>query len=197
MKKESIKAHLTPYSIFRKRKTTINHAFASAIAPAALYDPAKLKEAIRSLGQDPDGDLKCVYCDANAATWDHLVGLVAKGEFRGSGHQIGNLVPCCGVCNSKKGARGWEDYLKRRTTEPGCKVVFEDRRKVIADYAAKYAVVVDPKVAATLRPAECIRYGEIREQIFGLMQEADKIAAALGAAVLAHGEQVQNTAARI
>jgi hypothetical protein len=33
MKKRSIRFHLSPYSILKKRKTTINHAFASAIGP--------------------------------------------------------------------------------------------------------------------------------------------------------------------
>jgi hypothetical protein len=193
MKKQSIKAHLAPYSIFQKRKTTINHAFASAIAPVAEYDVGTLEAAIRLLGQDPDGNLKCVYCDGDATTWDHLVGLVAKGEFRGNGHQIGNLVPCCGACNSKKGAKDWEVYLGSETKALG----LVDRRKIIAAYAGKYSVVVDPKVPATLRPAEWKRYLEIREQIFGLMKEADKIAAGLRAAVLAHGEQAHSTAVHI
>jgi hypothetical protein len=193
MKKQSIKAHLKPYSIFQKRKTTINHAFASAIAPAAKYDVETLEAAIRSLGQDPDGNLKCVYCDADATTWDHLVGLVAKGEFRGNGHQIGNLVPCCGPCNSKKGAKDWETYLGSESRETG----LVDRRKVIAAYAGRYAVVVDPKVVANLRPDDWKRYVEIREQILSLMKEADKIAAGLQAAVLAHGKQANNTAAQV
>jgi hypothetical protein len=185
MKKHSIKAHLAPYSIFQKRKTTINHAFASAIAPAAEYDAVKLEAAIRLLGQDPDGDLKCVYCDGDASTWDHLVGLVAKGEFRGNGHQIGNLVPCCGPCNSKKGGKDWQVHLESEITA----VDFEDRRKAIADYARKYAVVVATGAAAKLCPAEWKSYIEIREQILGLMKEADKIAAGLQAVLLTHKEQ--------
>lgn len=91
MKKHSIKSHLAPYSILQKRKTTINHAFASAIAPVDEYDEAKLVAAILLLGQDPASDLTCVYCDLHATTWDHLVGLVENAELRGYGHQIGNL----------------------------------------------------------------------------------------------------------
>jgi hypothetical protein len=37
MKKQSIKFHLSPYPIYQKRKATINHAFASAIAPVDEY----------------------------------------------------------------------------------------------------------------------------------------------------------------
>jgi hypothetical protein len=33
MKRESIRNHLRPYSILGRRRITINHAFASAIAP--------------------------------------------------------------------------------------------------------------------------------------------------------------------
>jgi hypothetical protein len=193
MKKQSIKAHLTPYSIFQKRKTTINHAFASAIAPGAEYDVVKLDAAIRLLGQDPDGDLKCVYCNGDASTWDHLVGLVAKGEFRGNGHQIGNLVPCCGPCNSKKGAKDWKVHLRSEIPEPG----FEDRRKVISDYAGKYALVADPERAAKLRNADWKRYNEIREQIFGLMKEADKIAGDIRAAILPPEQQGHNIEVRV
>ena len=111
MKKESVKSHLARYSISQKRRTTINHAFASAIAPVDVYDEAKLGEALRLLGQDSDGNLSCVYCGLPAETWDHLVGLVENAELRGFGHQIGNLVPCCRACNSSKGAKDWEDYL--------------------------------------------------------------------------------------
>ena len=105
MKKNRIKSHLAPYSIFQKRTTTINHAFASAIAPVEKYDEATLNAALLLLGQNPDGDLDCVYCNSNAETWDHLVGLVEKGEFRGYGHQVGNLVPCCRKCSRRQGRR--------------------------------------------------------------------------------------------
>jgi hypothetical protein len=43
---------------------------------------------------------ECVYCDAPAATIDHVVP-VARG---GSNHHA-NLVPACKTCNSAKGAR--------------------------------------------------------------------------------------------
>jgi hypothetical protein len=63
MKIDSIKAHLQPYSIMKKRQTTINHAFASAIAPSDAYDAKTVKEAVAMLGQDPEKDLLCVYAD--------------------------------------------------------------------------------------------------------------------------------------
>jgi hypothetical protein len=113
------------------------------------------------------------------------VGLVAKAKFRGTGHQIGNLVPCCGTCNSRKGSKDWETYLRDVVTE----LAFEGKRKAIADYTAKFAVVVDPDGPEKLRPAKWQRYDEIRGQILSLMKEADEIAADMRAAVLAHEEQ--------
>ena len=83
MKKQSIKSHLAPYSIYKKRMTTINHAFASAIAPVDVYDANKLDAALRVLDQDPDSDLKCVYCGNLAETWDHLIALVKQGQLNG------------------------------------------------------------------------------------------------------------------
>jgi len=65
----------------------------------------------RLLGQNPNKDLKCVFCNDEAETWDHLVGLVKSGELRGFGHQIGNLVPCCKKCNSKKGSKEFDKFI--------------------------------------------------------------------------------------
>src|SRR5687767_8294859 len=117
MNKKSIKTHLKSYSIFQKRKTTINHAFASALAPADSYEDEILSDALECLGQDSNKDLRCVYCDNEAQTWDHLIGLVKDSELRGYGHQIGNLVPCCKSCNSKKGSKDWKLFLRERVRD--------------------------------------------------------------------------------
>jgi hypothetical protein len=113
MKRDSIRAHLRPYSIYSRRVTTINHAFASAIAPSDVYDEALIIQALRALGQDPNQDLRCVYCDRNPAeTWDHVFGLVMDKRYSGYGHAIGNLLPCCRSCNSSKGNRHWKIFLR-------------------------------------------------------------------------------------
>jgi 5-methylcytosine-specific restriction endonuclease McrA len=185
MKKHSIKAHLATYSIHQKRSTTINHAFASAIAPVDKYDPVKLAQAIQLLDQDPDGDLKCVYCGSEATTWDHLVGLVEKGELRGYGHQIGNLLPCCRSCNSKKGAKCWKDYLRQEIHDQSA---FEAKSKIIVRYIDRYAVPVNLKRTAEIWPAKWARYRAIKEEIFNLMKEADGIADDLRGVVAAKDE---------
>jgi HNH endonuclease len=176
MKMHSIGHHLKPYLILQKRKTTVNHAFASAIAPAGEYDELNLRMALQLLGQDPDGDLKCVYCSKPADTWDHLVGLVENGELRGYGHQIGNLVPCCRDCNSKKGAKGWQDYLREAVPE---QLDFTRKRDLIASYLGRYAVPVNVNRATEMLPDDWARYCEIKQEVFRLMAEADNIAARL------------------
>ena len=117
MKKYDIKRHLQDYSIFNKRKTTINHAFASSLSIADNFEEEKMNAAIRILGQDPDSELKCAYCDKLAETWDHIKAVVQDSEFSGHGHQINNLIPCCKDCNSKKGNKDWAIFLKQKNLD--------------------------------------------------------------------------------
>jgi hypothetical protein len=173
MKKESIKTHLKPYSIFQKRKTTINHAFASALAPNDQYNGQVMDDALRLLGQNPNEVLTCVYCGSNAQTWDHLVGLVKDSQLRGYGHQIGNLIPCCRDCNSEKGSRDWQEFI-------AAKIIDEDKQKEVTArvqaYLEQNAKPVDIEKIKTDMPEEWARYANAKEQIFELMKEADKIA---------------------
>jgi hypothetical protein len=153
--------------------TTINHAFASAIAPRDIYDEAKLDAALRSLNQEPDSDLCCVYCGGLSETWDHLVGLVKNGELNGYGHQLGNLVPCCKRCNSKKGARDWIAHLRGEVSEDS---EFEMRKRLISSYLEKYAIPVSSKRAEEKSPDKWKRYYQIKSEIIQLMKEADTLA---------------------
>ncbi|HUZ05160.1 MAG TPA: HNH endonuclease signature motif containing protein, partial [Acidobacteriaceae bacterium] len=177
-KKNKIKSHLSrsPYSIYQKRKTTINNAFASAIAPMDEYDGAIMGVALQLLGQDPDGDLKCVYCGSDAETWDHLIGLVKKGELHGYGHQLGNLVPCCKKCNSEKGGKDWEDYLREKLPDPSA---FAEKRGRIASYRDRYAALVNLEHAKKQSPDDWALYGQINDEILMLMKKADVVAARL------------------
>ena len=174
MKKESIKSHLSAYSIKQKRQTTINHAFASAIAPVDKYDLKRLVEALRLLGEkDPDGELTCIYCGKPAETWDHLHGLVKDAKPSGYGHQLGNLVPCCKECNSRKGAKDWEIYLKNEVSE---QTALEQKQKLIASYCDRYVGRVNSELLVEKSPGDLNRYWEIKEHIINLMKEADEIA---------------------
>jgi len=184
MEKKSIKSHLAPYSIYQKRMTTINHAFASAIAPVDEYDEIKLNKldkALQALGQEPEGDLHCVYCDVQAETWDHLVGLVKNAELRGYGHQLGNLVPCCRSCNSQKGSKSWKAYLQQKYLNEPSKA--ESKIRLIDAHLAQYAIQVNLKHAEEQLKDRWMRYRAIKDEIFKLMIEADKIACRLRPAI--------------
>jgi hypothetical protein len=176
VKAASIASHLRPYSIFRKRSTTIVHAFASAIAPAEELAVPRLAEAIRLLGQDPAGDMSCVYCDRPAETWDHLVALVHAGEMSGYGHTIGNLVPACGDCNSKRGNREWRSWLSARRDDGDGRATRIDR--YVAFCGSALRGTEDLKRAA---PEQMERYAAIRGRVLELLKEADKVASEIRA----------------
>ena len=55
------KSHLQPYSIIRKRKTTVSHMFAAARAGVEAFSAKAVHDQLLSLGQIPDEPC-CVYC---------------------------------------------------------------------------------------------------------------------------------------
>lgn len=155
------------------RKSTFSNAFASALAPHDTYSPNEVAAAMRDLGQDPDGELRCVYCGEPAATWDHVFNRVVKGDFSGYGHRIRNLVPCCRSCNESKGQKPWRDYLE--ALNPADKAIRVARMEVFLG-----TVGAQPVGTETMRhkaEEELERFLQIRGQIFDLMAEADRLAA--------------------
>ena len=169
MRFDDIKRHLVPYAIFKRRKTTVNHAFASAIAPCDDFDAEVVKRALRLLGQNPDDDLRCVYCDRDAETWDHVFATVRESVFSGAGHRIGNLLPCCKPCNSKKGNREWDVFISSCETAGPSR---DARVARIRHYLEKLYVA---DAVPTALP-EYARLLEIRDRVLLLMKEADDIA---------------------
>jgi len=173
MKKEDIKRHLQTYSVYGKRRTTINHAFASAIAPSDDYDEIKISEALKFLGQNPDEDLKCVFCNDEAETWDHLVGLVKNGELRGFGHQIGNLVPCCKKCNSKKGSKEFDKFINQYDN---IHINKDKLIELLSMYQTKFAKEIDLDLLKEKTPDEYKAFLKVKQEIFDLMKKADNLA---------------------
>ena len=174
MRFTDIRRHLVEYGIYRSRKTTINHAFAAAIAPCDDYDPERIKNAIRMLNQDPESPLKCAYCDSDAETWDHVFATVRHSEFSGAGHRLGNLLPCCKPCNSKKGNKHWKDYVLRRAEDELHKA---SRIKTIEAYLAAHFL-------PDALPEDSPQYTELRQirgDILALMQKADELASVIRA----------------
>lgn len=173
MKIESIKKHLSAYSIYQKRHTTISHAFASALAPVDGYDEARLLKALRDFGQEDEDDVLCVYCEKSAQTWDHLVCLVKKGELNGYGHQIGNLVPSCKDCNSRKGAKDFRVFVA------GLKSLSDTKKRRLLSRLENHQQLAKPFKAGD-SPADIQKKLDqlkaLKSRIFELMKQADAIA---------------------
>lgn len=168
MKKQDLKRHLKDYIIFDKRKTTINHAFASALSVADDYDEQKIDKAIMVLWQNPDTDLSCVYCGNFAETWDHINALVKNSEFSWFWHQISNLLPCCKLCNSRKGNKNWCSFLELIITDP---IQFKIKKNQIELYMASNLDIRN--IINGICKDELENFNKIKEQIFELLKEAD------------------------
>lgn len=105
------KSIMKPYRLLN-RSSTVNNAFAQALATADDFDESKLKSAFGLLGLIKDGILLCVYCGRAASSVDHLNPLVKDRKYTGWGHVIGNLVPACGDCNQSKGGKPWRAFAR-------------------------------------------------------------------------------------
>jgi hypothetical protein len=162
----AIKNHLRPYVIVARRKTTINHAFAAAVAPSDEYSEERVRRAVAVLGQDPDKPLSCAYCGAPANTWDHVFATVKNSVFSGYGHRLGNLLPCCKPCNSAKGNKEWRSYLSSLNVPDAA-----NRASYIQTYLSEYGKLDDLPGASP----EYKRLLQIREQVLMLLSEADQI----------------------
>ena len=169
MKKNDLKRHLNIYSIFKKRSTTINHAFASAISYYNNYDESEINKALKFLGQNPNNDLKCVYCNKKAETWDHLEALVNKGMFTGYGHELGNLVPCCKKCNSSKGRKNYIEFINKLDKNDSEKIELVSK---LTDYKNYFLInKVDINSEEYNKLTE--KFYAVRNEIFELMKKAD------------------------
>ena len=168
MKFKDIRRHLKPYSMVTNRTTTINHAFAACIASSDIFNAEKVIAAIVSLKQDPEKDLVCVYCGAAAETWDHVHATVKNNYFSGHGNKLGNLLPCCKECNSKKGNKHWRAYLENM--KPGDLQI--DRVTIISAYLETYE-------AQDVVPKQLPEYQELQKlkaEVLGIFAKADALA---------------------
>ena len=55
---------------------------------------------------------KCAYCGQPATHLDHLHPMIRDNEPTGYGTDPGNLVPCCKDCNTPKGNKEWEQFMR-------------------------------------------------------------------------------------
>jgi hypothetical protein len=170
MNVRSISSHLRPYIMLSRRRTTINHAFAAAVASSDIYDEALVCEALEVLGIDPKRELTCAYCGELAETWDHIFATVKDSQFSGYGHRLGNLLPCCKSCNSRKGNRQWDAYLKSLELDP---TEYGRRSGAISRFLDKYGDRDDVPIDSP----DLLRRHAIRRQILALLEEGDQVAA--------------------
>lgn len=168
MKKKDIKRHLQDYSIFSKRSSTINHAFASALSIADNFDEELINTALNILGQDQDGDLLCAYCGKSAETWDHIKAVVNKSSFSGHGHQINNLIPSCKDCNSAKGNKEWNVFLQLK------KLDTKERIDRITNYINHNYINTINLLQTDDFKDDMTEFNQIKEQIFELMKKGDE-----------------------
>jgi hypothetical protein len=175
MTMHSIKNHLSSYSIFQKRSTTISHAFASALAPVDVFNERELIAALKNLGQKDLENLTCVYCNNHASTWDHLVCLVKDGELNGFGHQIGNLVPCCKACNSEKGRKNYKQFVETLYLSNEEKLALINRLQNHLSLAKEFRT----ENLSDLQQKKYLELKEVKKEIFELMRKADEIVQAI------------------
>jgi hypothetical protein len=169
MRYRTVRQHLKPYSLVARRTTTINHAFAAAISPSDVYEEQSVRDAIAQLGQDPDNDLVCAYCGSAAETWDHINATVRNKLFSGFGHRLGNLLPCCKPCNSRKGNKEWRAHLSSLELSDGETV----RRKGLIEGYVALRLQRDPTPEELPEYLELLR---LKEQVLDLFAQADKVA---------------------
>ena len=169
MRYRDIRRFLKPYSIVASRTTTINHAFAAAVASCDPFDDEVVRKALDVLGQNPDEDLCCAYCGAPAETWDHIHATVKDKKFSGFGHRLGNLLPCCKPCNSKKGNKDWRAFLR---SLPFADPVLKEREGRIESFIRQYGKT--DAIPNHVPEYELLQ--ELRRRVLELFSEADKLA---------------------
>lgn len=173
--------YLRPYVVLKGRQSTMNGSLASALAPHDDYDDEMVVAALKMLGQEPEGQLSCVYCEAPAHTWDHLYSLTLEKRFSGFGHVLGNLVPACKSCNSSKGKRPWEQVLAEKRPDL---VVRQQVQARIAQYRDAFLPTpMTEEALERLAPEDMASYNRIRADLLALMAEADRVAARVRQAV--------------
>jgi hypothetical protein len=157
-------------SVYRARATSINSAFASALSQVGAFNVDEINKALEKLGQgDTSKHLTCVYCDAVAEDADHLNGLVLDKRYSGHGQVIGNLVPCCKTCNSKKQNRPWQRWAD-------IKDVSEERRQQIADYELLAPPAVSEEQLSEFYPDLMKAYERLKLICHDAMRAADDLA---------------------
>lgn len=156
-------------SIAGERGSSINNAFASALAMVSAFDEEAINKALEKLDQSPTEPLRCVYCGDPATDADHLIGLVKATRYTGHGQVIGNLVPSCGPCNQRKGNKPWRDWAESEG-------VSKERIARIAEYESLAPPAVSEEHLKELYPDLMEAYEKLKNLCKDVMRAADNLA---------------------
>lgn len=156
-------------SIAGERGSSINNAFAAALAMVGVFDEEAINKALESLDQSPTESLRCVYCDAPATDADHLIGLVKATRYTGHGQVIGNLVPSCGPCNQRKGNKPWRDWAESEGLS-------KERIDRIAEYESLAPPAVSEEQLREFYPDLMEAYEKLKNLCKDMMRAADHLA---------------------
>ena len=104
-------AHRLNMNTVQRRVTSTRREMYRQLAPAPRPLSARLlagrDERLARLGPG------CVYCGSHATGLDHIEPLVLNGMPTGLIPTALDMLPCCGSCNSSKGACTWYVYMRR------------------------------------------------------------------------------------
>jgi hypothetical protein len=166
---QMFKRKMRKTSIKGERASSVNNAFASALAVFSPFDEDAINEALKVVGQSPTGPLICVYCGGPATDADHLNGLVKATRYTGHGQVIGNLVPACAPCNNSKGNKPWREWA-------GSRGISADRIAKIAEYESLAPPAVSEEKLHERYPDLMAAYEKLRILCQDTFSAADHLA---------------------
>lgn len=101
------------------------------------------------------------------------VSLVSNGRLSGFGHQLGNLVPACGDCNSEKTNRPFRDFVR------DSKRIAGDRNDLIKRLENHLTLATPIEIPSPESSPIVRELFDVQQQILDLMVKADELVAQL------------------
>lgn len=104
-------------------------------------NPNAMKLAEKELGK------KCTYCGISSQDV-YLQPDFLWPQSKGGIHEIGNVVPACPTCNSKRGSKDWIEFMRTSDTviTKSTKSEIEEQIKKITAFMKKYNMEKVPNI---------------------------------------------------
>ncbi|HYF80521.1 MAG TPA: hypothetical protein VD973_25720 [Symbiobacteriaceae bacterium] len=182
---KGLKSLLPKPSHIHGRRSSITYAIAASASPYAVPTEAEFNEMLQILGMDRD-HLRCVFCNKPTKRLGHLNALVEDRQPTGWGTTIGNLVPVCSTCGSRRGNQPWAEWLQQQATDktwPGHANVIETTKRLtlleqrFPDQRLVWSQKIPPDLAQEFRDLQA----EVIESLDRLHKIGTKIKAYFGA----------------